>query len=544
MTTFEFTYLQDIPRIITSVSATSIAYDKALYVSTETSVEKDSIVFYEHPRTILSIAVEDSILYLCDGTSLITRYHIPTARKMTPYQLDLASPHLLKIDNAKLYILGKSSIQDCLMTVDLRTQRIQIDKLDTSRSYLSISFYQNRSYYLTQMRNTLEGRILSSDDLIVSIEDPNDLVLVYPYAFVSGSSIRQYDLVHKTLVSTYQTQSIFRTFNRYGSMAYGGPVIYLANLTRNQIESIIAPPVVVTEIKPLSLSRSTGTTRSRIELLGININQVKCILFDEIPIFNLDIRSSTSLFFEVPKGTGTPEIRIQDNNNQLISHSLTFTYQNPMIYQCFPIQCFEGQSVYLYGDYLEEIEYVLIQGKPVDFTPIKNNSILLQSPPGTGHASIVLVDRNANVIEPNISFSYIRLESEICFPEKTLVHSDQGPIEIQKLIPGKHTIYGKEIRCITHTYSIDKEMVLIVPDTFSKGSPYTLTEISKHHKIFYRGKMIEAKDFVGRIQGVSWFPYDGSKLYNVLLYEEGRMNVQGMICETLDPSNPIVNKFI
>ena len=54
--------------------------------------------------------------------------------------------------------------------------------------------------------------------------------------------------------------------------------------------------------------------------------------------------------------------------------------------------------------------------------------------------------------------------------------------------------------------------------------------------------MIAAQALIG-YAGISWTPYHHEKLYNVLLDEEGRMNVQGMICETLDPANPIAARF-
>jgi hypothetical protein len=50
--------------------------------------------------------------------------------------------------------------------------------------------------------------------------------------------------------------------------------------------------------------------------------------------------------------------------------------------------------------------------------------------------------------------------------------------------------------------------------------------------------MKAAYRYVGK-KGVSYVPYQGEKLYNVLLEEYGSMNVQGIICETLHPANPV-----
>ena len=96
---------------------------------------------------------------------------------------------------------------------------------------------------------------------------------------------------------------------------------------------------------------------------------------------------------------------------------------------------------------------------------------------------------------------------------------------------------------ITDTYSMDPELVCIEKDAFRKNCPRIQTHISPRHKVFYKGKMTAAFRLVG-IKGVSLVPYQKDKLYNVLLHEYGKMNVQGMICETLDPSNPVAKIYI
>jgi hypothetical protein len=123
-----------------------------------------------------------------------------------------------------------------------------------------------------------------------------------------------------------------------------------------------------------------------------------------------------------------------------------------------------------------------------------------------------------------------------------LIYSDQGAIEIQALIPHVHTIYGQPIQAITATYYNESQIIRIEPHALGPQYPNETTYISKLHKIFYQGRMIPAFRFMN-LPGFSWVPYDGEKLYNVLLYREGRMNVNGMICETLDPRNSISSMF-
>jgi len=529
--TFLFTYQQDAPRIVTPVIATSLAYDQGLYIATDFTVEKDGDTLYSHPRAILSIVVNESILYVCDGTIEITRYHLWNAQRLRPYLVP-ADPCQIKLHNACLYILTQSQ----LTWIDLRTQHKQSEPLDPSRMYRSVAFYQDQRYFLTVERDTLEGRVFSGEDLVLGIEDPSDLVLVYPYLFISGMSVKQYDLLQRRVVDIYETTDIYRNVNKYGSMAYGGLLVYLFNITRNQVESILAPPIRTNEIQLLSIVPDKGTTGTRVTLNGTNVDRIESLYLDEE--INFDVISTTSLSFEIPEGVGSPLLRVYPH----ISHSLTFTYENPRLYQCIPSQCFEGQSIYLYGEYLDRIQYILVNEEKVIPTLLKHNALKILTPPGSGTPTLQLVNRLGNTFYSTVAFSYIRLESVICFPAGSLVHADQGIVEIQKLIPGKHTVYGKDIRLITDTYCLDSELVCIEKDAFSEGVPYTRTVISKHHKILYR-KMREAHEFVGKISGITLIPYDGKKLYNVLLYVAGRMNVQGMICETLDPSNPIVSPF-
>jgi hypothetical protein len=114
-------------------------------------------------------------------------------------------------------------------------------------------------------------------------------------------------------------------------------------------------------------------------------------------------------------------------------------------------------------------------------------------------------------------------------------------VEIQSLTRG-HSVYGEPIQGVTETYYTYDQLVCVEAHAFRTDYPYRQTVMSKHHKIWLHGSMIEAQALVGR-PGVTWTPYRREKLYNVLLDVEGRMNVQGMICETLDPSNPLAARF-
>jgi hypothetical protein len=125
----------------------------------------------------------------------------------------------------------------------------------------------------------------------------------------------------------------------------------------------------------------------------------------------------------------------------------------------------------------------------------------------------------------------------ICFPAGTPVTTNQGAIAIEKLNPSKHTIRGKEIVAITQTRPLHKYIVLIEKDALGVNVPSADTEISKEHKVYYKGGMVKAKDLVEMCEGVSKIPYNGETLYNVLLKTEDKMMVNNLICETLSPNN-------
>jgi hypothetical protein len=65
------------------------------------------------------------------------------------------------------------------------------------------------------------------------------------------------------------------------------------------------------------------------------------------------------------------------------------------------------------------------------------------------------------------------------------------------------------------------------------------TVITENHKIFYKGKIIKAKEFINNYENDTKIEYTGEILYNVLMEEHDKMIVNNLICETLDPENTI-----
>jgi len=133
--------------------------------------------------------------------------------------------------------------------------------------------------------------------------------------------------------------------------------------------------------------------------------------------------------------------------------------------------------------------------------------------------------------------------SNTCFPAGTQVVTNQGKISIEKLQPHIHTIRNKAIVGITQTITPDKNLVCFEKDSLGPNIPSEKTIISKNHGIFYKGKMMKAKNFVGEFENVYKVKYTGEVLYNVLMEEHDKMMVNNLICETLHPKNSMAQIY-
>ena len=125
----------------------------------------------------------------------------------------------------------------------------------------------------------------------------------------------------------------------------------------------------------------------------------------------------------------------------------------------------------------------------------------------------------------------------ICFPKGTPVSTDQGDIDIEKIIPNVHTIRGKQIVAITKTVPNHTCIVSISQDAFERSIPSKTTRISQEHKVVYKGRLMKAKDLVNCCEGVTMIPYDGKPLYNVLMKQYDYMMINNLTCETLHPES-------
>ena len=133
--------------------------------------------------------------------------------------------------------------------------------------------------------------------------------------------------------------------------------------------------------------------------------------------------------------------------------------------------------------------------------------------------------------------------SNICFIRNTPIHLDQGIFPIDKINPKIHTINNKKIKAITQTTSLDNYLVCFEKDSLGPDYPCNKTTMSKEHRIYYKGKLIEANKFLNKFKNVNKILYKGQVLFNILMEKYDTVNVNNLICETLHPSHKIAKLF-
>ena len=133
--------------------------------------------------------------------------------------------------------------------------------------------------------------------------------------------------------------------------------------------------------------------------------------------------------------------------------------------------------------------------------------------------------------------------SNICFPANTPITLDQGIVAIDLINPAIHTIRNKRIVAITKTTSTQNYLVRIEKDALGTKLPSEATIISPEHKILYKNTLVAAKQFLGHFENINKVEYNNEPLYNVLLDDYSKMNVNNLTVETLDPTSDIAQIY-
>ena len=181
------------------------------------------------------------------------------------------------------------------------------------------------------------------------------------------------------------------------------------------------------------------------------------------------------------------------------------------------------------------------------------NSVAMSSGSGTvtGLSSETLVSTIANMYDATTYEDYCKKvtnstptpSSNVCFPAKTPILTNCGPINIEDIDPAVHTIRNKKIVAITKTVAHDKNLVRIAKHALGHLYPEKTTFISQNHKVFFQGQMVKAKHLVDEARGVTLVPYKGETLYNVLLEQYEKMQVNNLIVETLHPEHKVAKLY-
>lgn len=161
----------------------------------------------------------------------------------------------------------------------------------------------------------------------------------------------------------------------------------------------------------------------------------------------------------------------------------------------------------------------------------------------SGGNSVITATQAASVNYNSSNISSTLFVSNICFPAGTLIKVDQGIIAIEKINHMIHTIDGKQILGITQSVSTYDFLICFEKHSLEKNIPSQKTLMTHGHGVFYNGKMRKAIEYIELSEHVYKTKYRGEILYNVLMEKHEKMKVNNILCETLNPENPIAKLF-
>ena len=125
--------------------------------------------------------------------------------------------------------------------------------------------------------------------------------------------------------------------------------------------------------------------------------------------------------------------------------------------------------------------------------------------------------------------------SNICFPAKTPIQTDQGKIYIDEL--DKQTIQGKTF-IVTKTVSTEDYLICFEKHALGFNYPNQRTIMSPEHHLLFRRQFVKAKDLL-YLKSVNKVHYDGEILYNILFKTYRTVIVNNLVCESLHPKSRV-----
>ena len=155
------------------------------------------------------------------------------------------------------------------------------------------------------------------------------------------------------------------------------------------------------------------------------------------------------------------------------------------------------------------------------------------------------------ILEPNIAqiiYNFVSLSNEeICFVAGSKVQTDQGYINIEDLIPNKHTIDNKNIIAVPKSVPSQLNyLICFEKDALIPNIPNEKTIMTHNHRVEYKGELVQALTFLfGNFDNKIYkVEYNNETLYNVLLKEYSKINVNNLLAETLHPDNIVSKKYL
>ena len=132
--------------------------------------------------------------------------------------------------------------------------------------------------------------------------------------------------------------------------------------------------------------------------------------------------------------------------------------------------------------------------------------------------------------------------SSICFLGDTKVKTDQGLVRFDALTLD-NTVNNYKINKITKVKNADNYMICIEKNALGENVPNKDTYISKNHGIIINNLLVRAKLLVnGTTIRKAYRTRD--VIYNILAEVYTIIYVNNMPCETLNPDDPMVKKYI
>ncbi len=139
---------------------------------------------------------------------------------------------------------------------------------------------------------------------------------------------------------------------------------------------------------------------------------------------------------------------------------------------------------------------------------------------------------------------FITNNEPICLVSGTPILTDQAIVPIDKIDTSIHTISNQRIVAVTKAITPEHNLICFEKNSMAINCPTKRTIMTPGHEVLYKGKLVQAKHFVGKLDGVHTVPYDGKVVYNVLLEKRGLMSVNNMIVETLNPENKVAKSIL